>query len=874
MILDKYIYIIKMEELDEKNIINEDNEIFDYQLFKKAMNYGIEKCVCKILQEVKENDQIKLKTGTGFFCTISSLNLRAFLSNNHVLGQEFLDNEKKLILFSEIDGKEEKKEINLELDRYKYTNKELDYTIIEILKEDNINDYLEIDQYINSSNYNGEFVFSVQFPGGKNLKISCGKNLEKKSSFFFYTLGTDRGSSGSPIILIENAKVIGLHKAGYLGKNNKINIGIPMDLIISNIKLNRAFFLLEKLKALFYELLDLIGEIKLENTSIKDYLNESIVYTKLRVAFVGILSVGKSTILNFILGENILPIDDIQCTNRGVIIQYSNTDDFYLYKVKWINKKRDLNDNFYLEEEKDYICKGVDNIKSYLINQYKTEALPVEEFFFIIKGKLKIFELIKLDKELIKRIEFIDLPGINRHFKIINNIKYIENIIRFSNCLIVINSPKTIDDKEFFYDFKKFSLYKKDLYKRCLFLINKTDELRYKEDTETVKKLFIKNLTEIEMNKNDSDLSISLLSGIFFMKYLKVYNDFEKLKNEPKYFFEKIFIEFKEENYYKGFQEYTLRYLEKIEEIYGLDLEEEEEKANVPEEYKAKLINSLNDIKFEINDKGINEIITKVFCMHQYFKSINSPKNLCSFLNELKTFLMNSFQNQKENLKSNTLNLLKFSDLLFEKKLIIEKLKSHDRLFNYNDVIHILEKSFNNKNDIIEEGEIKIKNLLLDERNNINQRLRNENNDINKTKEKLLNKINEVGEEISNKLSHLFSSILNSSEIYYIFKNLLNINFEKIFNNLHEKENNFLKNLFYSKETQYKTELINIEENIKNKLNKLKENLSLENKALIEAINSNFNRKNEVKKKVLSNIEIKYKKKFDNLKNEIMDLFK
>ena len=44
------------------------------------------------------------------------------------------------------------------------------------------------------------------------------EKLSVKKILFFYTLGTEKGSSGSPIILIENSKIIGLHKAGYIKK--------------------------------------------------------------------------------------------------------------------------------------------------------------------------------------------------------------------------------------------------------------------------------------------------------------------------------------------------------------------------------------------------------------------------------------------------------------------------------------------------------------------------------------------------------------------------------------------------------------------------------------------------------------------------------
>ena len=41
-------------------------------------------------------------------------------------------------------GNEINKEINLKKNRYILTNKDLDFTIIEILKDDHINNYLEI----------------------------------------------------------------------------------------------------------------------------------------------------------------------------------------------------------------------------------------------------------------------------------------------------------------------------------------------------------------------------------------------------------------------------------------------------------------------------------------------------------------------------------------------------------------------------------------------------------------------------------------------------------------------------------------------------------------------------------------------------------
>ena len=216
----------------EKNIIDKNNEIFNFISLEQIIYSGIKKCVCKIIREVKINHKQKLKSGTGFFCYISPNNIKVFITNNHVLDQNFLDKSKSLIYY---DYNNEKKEINLELNRYKYTDQILDFTIIEIIKDDNIFNFLEIDENINTKDYKNEQIFSIQFPG-ESLQYSHGKNYGKNKNFFLYSIGTLDGSSGSPILLIKNRKLIGLHKGNYnVTKNKKINMGIPINLIIDKI---------------------------------------------------------------------------------------------------------------------------------------------------------------------------------------------------------------------------------------------------------------------------------------------------------------------------------------------------------------------------------------------------------------------------------------------------------------------------------------------------------------------------------------------------------------------------------------------------------------------------------------------------------------
>ena len=89
-------------EIKNENIKNEDEIIANYDLLKDLINSGIKNCVFKLKFKVEvENKQPATKAGTGFF-VIFLINpnkcIKAFITNNHVINQEFLNNEKKLII--------------------------------------------------------------------------------------------------------------------------------------------------------------------------------------------------------------------------------------------------------------------------------------------------------------------------------------------------------------------------------------------------------------------------------------------------------------------------------------------------------------------------------------------------------------------------------------------------------------------------------------------------------------------------------------------------------------------------------------------------------------------------------------------------------
>ena len=103
-------------------------------------------CVCKI--------HIEGNNGTGFFIKILYNNklYKLLITNYHVLKEKniMIGN----IINISLNNEKIFKEIKIDSNRKKYTNKELDITIIEINDKDNINNYILLDDNIINNNIN------------------------------------------------------------------------------------------------------------------------------------------------------------------------------------------------------------------------------------------------------------------------------------------------------------------------------------------------------------------------------------------------------------------------------------------------------------------------------------------------------------------------------------------------------------------------------------------------------------------------------------------------------------------------------------------------------------------------------------------------
>ena len=192
----------------------------------------MKKCVCKI--------HICGTKGTGFFTKIPYKNdlLSVLITNNHVLGAEAIKDGKNISV--SLNNEEIFKNIKIDSNRKRYTNENLDVTIIEIKEDiDNINDFLILDnQILNKYNlapdendincfndiYQNESIYILNYINGKEIFASYGLLHSITGNKINHKCNTDIGSSGSPILLLKNNKVIGVHY-GCAKYNFSFNFG-------------------------------------------------------------------------------------------------------------------------------------------------------------------------------------------------------------------------------------------------------------------------------------------------------------------------------------------------------------------------------------------------------------------------------------------------------------------------------------------------------------------------------------------------------------------------------------------------------------------------------------------------------------------------
>ena len=206
----------KEEEIDN----NENNSVI--MLLKdqsEKIGKQMKMCICRIT--IKKKGIYEMVTmGTGFLCKIpfpdESNVIYSLMTNCHVLNtnnkEELSTIENFKINFD--DGKIERiLDLSSERKMFSIYEADMDFTVIEIFPEfDKIFHFLEI-ELIDITNKNiGKNIYIHHHPGGStNCKISYGKIKDVENYTIYHDCSTKSGSSGSPIFLLDNYKLIGIH---------------------------------------------------------------------------------------------------------------------------------------------------------------------------------------------------------------------------------------------------------------------------------------------------------------------------------------------------------------------------------------------------------------------------------------------------------------------------------------------------------------------------------------------------------------------------------------------------------------------------------------------------------------------------------------
>ena len=202
------------ELLFENRNIDPKEDGLDLEKINIFLNKAIT-CTCKI--------KLNLRYGIGFFCKLPWGKKNTFknvlIACHHVLTREDLSSSKDIIL--EIDKTEIKISKN---NRNIYYNPELDYSCIEILNTDNIENFYNIDEFnlrkkLNEKYYINKFIIVISLMKNERPGIFTGiiKSINDKK--FIYENNTSLGNCGGIIINPSSNRIIVMH----IGENNNIH---------------------------------------------------------------------------------------------------------------------------------------------------------------------------------------------------------------------------------------------------------------------------------------------------------------------------------------------------------------------------------------------------------------------------------------------------------------------------------------------------------------------------------------------------------------------------------------------------------------------------------------------------------------------------
>ena len=433
-----------------------------------------------------------------------------------------------------------------------------------------------------------------------------------------------------------------------------------------NMKLN--FEMENHLSSLHNKLLNsniqsrIINNLKMKIINISENIIKS---QKIFIPFLGPSNAGKTTIINGIIGRNILPTALNECTKRGIIIGYSSLpdDEITISKANLIAKQI-LNNDYYYFKKGNIICKGLRNVRQTLegLNYGFTDRQ--EDCLYYIHTKIKLFDELGLDDSLKKKIYLIDLPGYGSENNFLEY-EITQNLINISKCFVFVvrnsvikeNNTKKLIEK-IFKEIKEIKgKIDSGIIKSCFFILNNNNSQKITEEDLKSTRKDILELLDINCDIDDGnkyDINLSFFNAKLYCNYCDNFIYFFNLKETLKNEFNN-YLERKENLYklpdinkykvYKSFLDFLYNQLcDKIKDIFGIKIKTQKQK---PFKIAENIQKELNNIIKDFIDEG-------------YVKMVDTMKNE-NKIGQLLTFGQEKIAN---------LDLLKESNFEEFKKII------------------------------------------------------------------------------------------------------------------------------------------------------------------------------------------------------------
>ena len=529
-----------------------------------------------------------------------------------------------------------------------------------------------------------------------------------------------------------------------------------------------------------------IEENRAELKVIRDNLNGN----KIRIAFIGNISVGKSTLLNCIIGEDILPTNEDDCTFRAIIVKHKNINEYYLYNTEIIEFGRGSKEYISFVEKDRYYCKGIRNIKSYLTTKNSDKDMGNNDTALILQGRLKIFDFIKFDDKLIEIIEFIDLPGLNRVDKGKLKNDFYHKILEYSNSCLYINSPTIKDStnveniqKQYEDDKKYISIKIRDKYlSTCLFVINKADQIQEESEKRKIEKDLKEIMKKTEKEENvEKNLKICFFSGLFFFRYLGYYKFYvDMLEKNPFSVLYYLYEEHFEAGSEQTFNKFVIKEINTLIKKLTTSLNNN---IPVPNDFTQKMKHGFNQlsqaVEIKFSKKEEEEIIKNLYNLNHIIKNHNFTNTNYSivFFEKLREVINRAYYLQKINLKCMIEDFFREVDIFFTKEstLANEKQKESDKkkydIFQ-DKIIPKIDNLLNRKSENLKNIILKTKeeclDIIDDEIKNASPRLKSADNDLRKAasnlEAKMRKKIEEMKINCENEVKTIGEEIKKESE--------------------------------------------------------------------------------------------------------------